>query len=93
VLVLSRRAGAAEQLRTAVLVDPLDVDGCALALGRALRMPQEEQEARMRHLRANVAHFSATRWARQMLQDAVRARGTTGRIETGALPVPGQLSA
>lgn len=68
VLVLSRLAGAAEELASALLVDPLDVEGLAEALDRALAMPLDERRARwaaaMEVLRANTA----ARWRTRFLE-------------------------
>ncbi len=68
VLVLSRLAGAAEELDSALLVDPLDVEGLAEALDRALAMPLDERRARwaaaMDVLRANTA----ARWRTRFLE-------------------------
>jgi trehalose 6-phosphate synthase len=71
VLVLSQFAGAARQLRAAVLVNPLSVDQSAAALGEALAMPAIEQAKRMRVLRANVETCDASCWARQIVHDAM----------------------
>jgi trehalose 6-phosphate synthase len=60
VLVLSRFAGAARELDTALIVNPFDVDQIADALDRALAMPVEERCARyetmMAHLRTHDVH-------------------------------------
>lgn len=71
VLVLSQFAGAAQQLRAALVVNPSRVDQSAAALAEALDMPVAEQSIRMRLLRANVAKFDASWWAQQMVQDAM----------------------
>jgi trehalose 6-phosphate synthase len=71
VLVLSELAGAARQLRAALLINPHDVDRSADALARALGMCAAEQSRRMRLLRANVQAYSAAWWAQQLLQDAM----------------------
>ena len=76
VLVLSQFAGAAQQLRAAVLVNPLRIDRCAEAISSALRMPPAEQAKRMRILRDNVTSFDASWWAGQMVDDAMRPVGT-----------------
>ena len=75
VLVLSQFAGAAQQLRAALLVNPLRTDQAAEAMATALRMPEIEQAKRMRILRANVQSFDASWWARQLVEDAARHRG------------------
>jgi trehalose 6-phosphate synthase len=63
VLVLSRFAGAAEQLTQAVLTNPYHADGLAADLDFALRMPQPERRRRHELLRAVIAQTSPERWA------------------------------
>jgi trehalose 6-phosphate synthase len=46
VLVLSTLAGAADELKDAVLVNPHDIDAVAAGVDRALRMPLEERRTR-----------------------------------------------
>jgi trehalose 6-phosphate synthase len=74
VLVLSRFAGAAQQLREALIVNPRAIDGAALALAEALCMPEAEQASRMRKMRRNVSTFDSQWWAEQLLRDATRPR-------------------
>ena len=77
VLVLSTFAGAARELRDALLVNPYDAHDLAEALDRAVRMPVEEQRARMARMRNIVGRANAYRWARRMLKG--RAAGPPGR--------------
>jgi trehalose 6-phosphate synthase len=60
VLVLSKFAGAANELDTALLVNPHDIDGMARTIGIALSMPATERrmrwEAMMAKLRASTIH-------------------------------------
>ena len=70
VVVLSQFAGAAQQLRAALLVNPLNIEQSASALEQALRMAPIEQAKRMRLLRANVTRFDAAWLATQMVEDA-----------------------
>ena len=74
VLVLSQFAGAAQQLRAAVLVNPFRIDHTAESISQALRMPPIEQLKRMRILRNNVAVFDASWWASQLVDDVSRDR-------------------
>ena len=46
VLILSRFAGAARECATALLVNPYDHEGVAIAIDRALAMPLEERRQR-----------------------------------------------
>lgn len=67
VLVLSRFAGAARECGAALLVNPYDSEGVAIAINRALGMPLEER--RMRH-EANYAALlqsDLTQWAERFL--------------------------
>ena len=68
VLVLSRFAGAAEQLTAAVLVNPYDTHGTADAIQRALQMPLEERRQRHAALLRNVCHYDVHWWCRSFLE-------------------------
>jgi trehalose 6-phosphate synthase len=85
VLLLSRFAGAAQQLREAVVVDPHAIGRTADALADALRMPEAEQVNRMRQLRANVAAFDSHWWAEQLLRDAAGGAASAGRRLAGSM--------
>lgn len=74
VLILSEFTGAARELTEALIVNPYDLDASSEALAAALRMPIEEQQDRMRSMRALVARFNVYRWAGKMLVDAARLR-------------------
>ncbi|MGP9539437.1 bifunctional alpha,alpha-trehalose-phosphate synthase (UDP-forming)/trehalose-phosphatase [Brachybacterium sp. AOP43-C2-M15] len=68
VLVLSEFAGAADELRAAVLVNPHDIDELKAAILRALAMTVEEQEDAMRSLRHQVMEHDVQSWAHDFLQ-------------------------
>jgi trehalose 6-phosphate synthase len=74
VLILSQFAGAAQQLRSAILVNPSNVRQSAAAMSRALNMHPVEQAARMRLMRRSVTTFDARWWAKQMVQDAAMTK-------------------
>ena len=74
VLVLSHFTGAARELTEALVVNPYDIGEAADALAAALGMPADEQQDRMRAMRAFVAEFNVYRWAGRMLVDAARLR-------------------
>jgi alpha,alpha-trehalose-phosphate synthase [UDP-forming]/trehalose-phosphatase len=67
VLVLSRFAGAAAELKSAVLTNPFHAEGLAADLDAALRMPLDERQHRHAQLAAAVAETSAERWASEFL--------------------------
>ncbi|WP_099868105.1 alpha,alpha-trehalose-phosphate synthase (UDP-forming) [Pararhizobium haloflavum] len=62
VLVLSRFAGAAEQLEEALQVNPYDIDSVAKALHAALIMPLEERQDRHTALLARIKKQDAKWW-------------------------------
>jgi trehalose 6-phosphate synthase len=64
VLILSKFAGAAEQLRDAVLVNPFSADEISDALALALAMPREERIRRWRLLVDNVVREDVMWWRR-----------------------------
>ena len=68
VLVLSAMAGAAEELREALIINPYDVDSFALAIERALDMQAEERSLRMRAMRRIVAGRNVFSWASDILE-------------------------
>ncbi|ATG54527.1 bifunctional alpha,alpha-trehalose-phosphate synthase (UDP-forming)/trehalose-phosphatase [Brachybacterium ginsengisoli] len=68
VLVLSEFAGAADELRAAVLVNPHDIDELKAAILRSLAMPPEEQEEAMRSLRHQVMEHDVQLWAKEFLE-------------------------
>jgi len=68
VLVLSQFAGAAQELKSALIVNPYDTEATAAAIARAFSMQLDERKDRwhpmMAVLRANSVHD----WASQFLQ-------------------------
>jgi len=67
VLVLSRFAGAAEQMKEALLVNPYDAHGTAEVIQRALRMPQEERRERHQKLLKGIREQDVHWWRRSFL--------------------------
>ena len=87
VLVLSRFAGAAEQMREALLVNPYDIPATAQAIQRALQMPLDERRARHAALLAQTRAQDVHWWRRSFL-DALsaiepRARAPAGSASSG----------
>lgn len=66
--VLSRFAGAAEELTDALLVNPSDPDEIAGALDAALSMPLEERKRRWENMMQVVRRHSARAWAESFLE-------------------------
>jgi trehalose-6-phosphate synthase len=81
VLVLSRFAGAADELNAALLVNPFFIDAFADTLALALDMPAEERRARMTLLRHRVANATIDDWLDAILTAAdAAARPVAGDV-------------
>ncbi|MGE8317963.1 MAG: alpha,alpha-trehalose-phosphate synthase (UDP-forming) [Comamonas sp.] len=68
VLVLSRFAGAAEQLKEALLVNPYDTQGMADSIQTALQMPLAERQRRHQKLLARIREQDVHWWRQAFLQ-------------------------
>jgi trehalose 6-phosphate synthase len=68
VLILSRFAGAAEQLTEALLINPYSPDEMADAIEQALAMPREERVARWRKMYDNVVNEDVIWWRKRFTE-------------------------
>ena len=75
VLVLSRFAGAAEQLKEALLVNPYDTHGTAETVQQALQMPLEERRARHSRLLQRIREQDVHWWRKSFLDALNDAAG------------------
>jgi trehalose 6-phosphate synthase len=66
-LVLSRFAGAAEDMEEALIVNPYDIDDIAHALQQALTMPIDERRARNKALLSRIRTHDAKNWRESFL--------------------------
>ncbi|MBI4275249.1 MAG: alpha,alpha-trehalose-phosphate synthase (UDP-forming) [Rhizobiales bacterium] len=67
VLILSQFAGAAHEMKDALLVNPYDPEGVGSAISRALSMPLDERQKRHRALLAVLVQNDAPHWADRFL--------------------------
>nr|WP_205881580.1 bifunctional alpha,alpha-trehalose-phosphate synthase (UDP-forming)/trehalose-phosphatase [Leucobacter coleopterorum] len=67
-LILSEFTGAADELRAALLINPHDIEALKAAMLRAIHLPREEQQRRMRSLRKAVYDNDVAHWATQYLE-------------------------
>lgn len=74
VLVLSKFAGAAAELKDAVLTNPWHPEGVARDLDRALRMDLPERKARHERLLVAVTKNTATAWAESFIAALMEGR-------------------
>lgn len=77
VLVLSKFAGAAQQLTEALIVNPNDKFEVAEAIEHALNMPHDERVARWQGMMSTLAEHGVSWWAAAFLK-ALAAAGTSG---------------
>src|SRR5258708_40101053 len=74
VLILSSFAGAAQELRDALLVNPYDVDQLARSIHQALEMNEEQQGEMMSRMRIIVLENNVYRWAANLISDLSEIR-------------------
>jgi trehalose 6-phosphate synthase len=74
VLILSPMAGAAQELRSALQVNPYDKRGMALALEAALNMPLDERRQRHADMLAAVRHHDIHNWYGTFVHDLTGER-------------------
>ena len=68
-LLLSRFAGAAEQLTEAVFVNPYDKEQTAEAIVQAIDMPLDERQDRWRAMFDTISRSSLTAWKNNFMAD------------------------
>ena len=66
-VILSRFAGASQELLDALIVNPYDTEQLAEAIRMALEMPPEERRTRMARMRRNVKENNIYRWAAELI--------------------------
>jgi trehalose 6-phosphate synthase len=68
VLVLSQYAGAAQELKAALIVNPYDIGATSAAIARAIEMPLEERKDRWRDMMAALRANSIDHWTANCLK-------------------------
>ena len=75
VLVLSKFAGAANELDTALLVNPHDIDGMARTISTALSMPVAERRMRWEAMMAKLRSHTIVEWFADFVDALQQAHG------------------
>ena len=78
VLILSRFAGAARECSAALLVNPYDSEGVAIAINRALSMPLEERRQRQADIFKVLVANDLTHWAERFMATLEPPHGAAG---------------
>lgn len=68
VLILSEMAGAAKEMNEAILINPNSFEDFASAIKKALTMPLEEQQSRMKILQKRLKRYDIGKWASEFFQ-------------------------
>ncbi|MDT0559140.1 bifunctional alpha,alpha-trehalose-phosphate synthase (UDP-forming)/trehalose-phosphatase [Ichthyenterobacterium sp. W332] len=68
VLILSEMAGAAKEMNEALLINPNSFEDFATALNKALKMPLEEQNSRMKILQKRLKRYDVEKWAKEFFK-------------------------
>jgi len=74
VLVLSEFAGASDELKQALKINPHDIEGMKSAILQAVHMTKAERNRRMRALRKRVMEYDVARWSASFLDELHRVR-------------------
>lgn len=90
VLVLSKFAGAANELDTALLVNPHDIDGMARALATAFSMPLSERRMRWEAMMEKLHAGTIQQWFADFL-DALQDTQADKRAIGPLMPEPSAL--
>ena len=80
VLILSRFAGAAQECKAALLVNPYDPDSVAAALGQALSMSLAERRERHASMFQTLSRNDIRHWAHNFLSALEREPNTFGAL-------------
>lgn len=73
-LILSRFAGAAQELQDALIVNPYDEDQVAEAIRDAIEMDPGERSSRMRRMRSSVREHNIFHWAASLVTTLAELR-------------------
>ena len=87
VLILSRFAGAAQECKTTLLVNPYDPDSVAAAIGQALSMPLPERRDRHNAMFQVLLRNDIQHWAGSFLAELEREPTAPSQLEQMPLVV------
>src|SRR5476651_787633 len=90
VLVLSKFAGAADQLDTALLVNPHDIDGMARTIATALSMPLIERRMRWEAMMVKLRSRTIQQWFADFVDALQEIQAGTKSAEP-SIPLPPTL--
>jgi len=75
VLILSKFAGAADEMPEAIIINPFAIDEFARKIKEAIEMPKSERQRRMKAMRVTVANNNIYRWGGSMVSKLISMAG------------------
>lgn len=90
ILILSRFAGAAEELEDALIVNPYDINEVAQAIRQAATMSMEERRTRHRNLLSQISEHDVQRWQNDYLEALGSGRSAASQATKSSQPAPGE---
>ncbi len=85
VLILSEMAGAAKELREAIIMNPNNAEEIAAAISEALEMPENEQMQRNSVMQNRLERHNITRWAEDFIKILLQVKGTQKQFDSRIL--------
>ncbi len=76
VLILSEMAGASKEMNEALLINPNNFEDFTDNLEKALTMPLEEQQKRMKFLQNRLKRYDVSKWAEEFLKSLAETKKT-----------------
>jgi trehalose 6-phosphate synthase/phosphatase len=90
ILVLSETAGAAEELKEAILVNPRRPRTMVEGLYSALTMRPHDLKRRLKTMQRHLSHFTAEKWADNFMSSLNKPRTISGVHRTITFKIPEQ---
>jgi len=80
-LILSEMAGAAAELREAIIINPNNIDEIEEALLEALKMPEEEKKKRMEKMRKTISKQTVNKWAHDFTTELASIKSKNDQLQ------------
>ncbi len=81
VLILSEKAGAAEELGEAIVINPFYIEEIAKAIAEALAIPEDEQLKRLKAMQVRLQRYDVVQWARDFMRHLELIREAQKKVE------------
>lgn len=82
VLILSEMAGASKELKSALIINPMNYREISYALLQALEMPKEEQAGRIKQMQNHIKNYNVKKWAADFLMKLENLKKNTSQQES-----------